>query len=387
MPLLKRYSFIFVVIISTYSCHKVLIKPDPTSDSEKNFEMFWNDVHNGYPYFEEDKIDWKARYDAVRPSISKSTSTVELYTKMTSMLTGFSDGHLNMEYGGMYYGNEKTITQFLKLVKADANGTELPPSMSSDYASEYYNRFDQINKGYINPNTYQSISTSSIQTPGTLEEICYYGLIKDQNILYVNLTTFLTEYPFDELLQSIFAQYPLAQGLIIDLRMNGGGNLGTMWDALSVFLPLTINEVKYGYSREKVGPLPQNFGPEKYFAVSRHNASPPFLKPVVLLANKRSISAAEHATMAMREIKKYNKQIKIVGDYTFGATSFIVERTLPNGITYTLVNSKTWDINRVVVERTGVKPDEIVYITSDNVLSNTDSQLERAMEIILKNQF
>jgi C-terminal processing protease CtpA/Prc len=114
---------------------------------------------------------------------------------------------------------------------------------------------------------------------------------------------------------------------------------------------------------------------------------PKFLGPVVVLTNRFTVSAAEHATMAMRQVKAYNKQIKLVGDYTFGATSFIVQRTLPCGIEYTLVNNKTWDINRNIVERTGIKPDEFVYITESGLKNSIDEQMERAIEIIDKNQF
>jgi C-terminal processing protease CtpA/Prc len=64
-----------------------------------------------------------------------------------------------------------------------------------------------------------------------------------------------------------------------------------------------------------------------------------------------------------------------------------VERTLPNGIQYTLVNSKTSDINHVVVEKTGVRPDEQVFLTAEFVKAGRDQQMERAIEIITNNQF
>lgn len=394
----KHICLSVLVLIVLNSCQKLLIKPDPTGESEKNFEIFWNDLNNGYPYFVEDGINWKDRHDEYRKQVTKATTTSELFTIMKKMLLGFSDGHLSVTYNGQHYSNEKLRPNLWELIRANSSGSILANTEDNlDFIYDYiiYNErkpeflFDNINKNYLfNP---QTVKANDGFVNSSETTVAIHGEIKasfspSKNIYYVNIATFNTEYSIENMLESIISTNN-PDAIILDLRMNGGGSLGLMWDAMSVFMPQSVSELKYGYNKEKVGPLPGNFGPEKYFAVFGKTNTKFLNKPIVVLTNRLSASAAEHATMALREMKKFNFRIKIVGDYTFGATSFIVERTLPNGIQYTLVNSKTSDINHVVVEKTGVKPDEQVYLTEEFVKAGRDQQMERAIEIIKNNQF
>lgn len=393
----KHICFSVLVLFVLNSCQKLLIKPDPAGESERNFEIFWNDLNNGYPYFVEDNIDWKARGEQYRKLVTKSTTTSQLYGYMAQMLAGFSDGHLSVSYGGSNYSNEKVQPNLGELIRANSFGTLLDNSFENNRLINDYlgfqvldpaRTFENINKNYLT--NIQTVKAQNGFVNSSETTVAIHGQVDadfsgTKNIQYINIATFNTDYSIENLLGQIFSENN-SDALILDLRMNGGGSLGLMWNAMSVFMPSNVSELKYAYNKEKVGPLPANFGPEKYFAVGgRYNTK--YLKPIVVLTNRLSISAAEHATMALREIKRYNRNIKIVGDYTFGATSFIVERTLPNGIQYTLINSKTSDINRVNVEKTGVKPDELVFLTAEAVRSGRDEQMGRAIEIIKNNQF
>ncbi len=379
---MKKLFVFFTFSILTLSCTKLFIKPDSTSEPERNFEIFWNDINNGYPYFSEDNINWKDRYKQYKPLVTPSTSITQLYNYFTQMLSGFSDGHLSVKYNGNTYSNEKRESNDAQLVKND--GSEFFITNSDVY---YYYHFYRVNAIYLDSNSYVvKKATNGIANNLNEDTVCIYGYRKQDNILYINITSFLTHYSLDNLLVQIFKDYPDSKGLILDLRMNGGGNLGTMWNAMSVFMPEGISEVRYAYNKEKVGPLPENFGAETYFAIHGNNYPLTFTQPIVVLANRLTVSAAEHAVLALREINKVrNKKIKIIGDYTFGATSFIVERTLPCGIQYTLVNNKTTDINHNIIERTGVRPDEFSYI--NDIKINQDDQMNRAIEIINTNAF
>jgi C-terminal processing protease CtpA/Prc len=314
------------------------------------------------------------------------------------MLEGFSDGHLGVTYNGQQYSNEKVQPNLKELIRANSSGSLLGYSGENrDLINAYigYNEkkpeffFDNINKKYLfNPQTvtakdgFVNSSETTVAIHGRIDAM--YSPTK--NIHYVNIATFNAEFSIENMLESIISTNN-PEAIILDLRMNGGGSLGLMWNAMSVFMPSSVSELKYAFNSEKVGPLPGNFGPEKYFAIGGRKNVKFLNKPIIVLTNRLSASAAEHATMALREMKRYNYRIKILGDYTFGATSFIVERTLPNGIQYTLVNSKTSDINHVVVEKTGVRPDEQVFLTAEFVKAGRDQQMERAIEIITNNQF
>ncbi|MBC7390272.1 MAG: hypothetical protein H7329_13735 [Opitutaceae bacterium] len=382
---LKKFLPFFIIGVINLSCNKLFIKPDGVSEPEKNFEIFWNDINNGYPYFVEDNINWKDRYKEYKTQVTSSTSITQLYTYFTKMLGGFSDGHLSVKYQGNSYSNEKRGPNSAQLVKNDGSDDLVT---TSDVF--YYYHFYRINESYLDPDTYVVKKATNGIENGNEDTVCIYGYRQQDKILYINITSFLTKYRFDNLLVEIFSLYPDSKGLILDLRMNGGGNLATMWNAMSVFMPSGVSEVKYAFNKEKVGPLPENFGAETYFAIHGNYFQTTFSQPIVVLANRFTVSAAEHAVLALREINKVRqKKIKIIGDYTYGATSFIVERTLPCGIQYTLVNNKTTDINHNIIERTGVRPDEFSYLTASKIMdgNNPDEQLNRAIEIINTNVF
>ena len=208
--------YIIIVALLVISCQRALIKPDGESGPERNFEIFWNDVHNGYPYFKEDKIDWRERYNKYRPLVSSSTTDSKLFEYMSEMLSGFSDGHLTVKYQGQVHSNEKTIPNIIDLVRGNSSGSRVS---SPDPIIYYLNHFRTISKKYVDATSYTVVTASNGLASPTTDTVCIYGYINSDKIIYINIASFLTTYAFDELIRKIITQYPDSKVMILDLIM------------------------------------------------------------------------------------------------------------------------------------------------------------------------
>src|ERR1700709_609496 len=78
------------------SCGKLFIKPDPSGDAERSFEIFWSDIYNSYPFFDYDKVDWNATYKQYKPRVNSSTSNDSMFVIFQDMLQPMLDGHISV---------------------------------------------------------------------------------------------------------------------------------------------------------------------------------------------------------------------------------------------------------------------------------------------------
>lgn len=335
-----------VLIIACASCSRLLIEPDPSNEPEKNFEVFWNDVYNTYPFFNYDKVDWKDTYARNRPRVSSNTTDEELFGIFQDMMTPLLDGHKSLlsTPNNLYWPKH-------------------PPERNYAFAPIVQYLSDAVTKRAAD------VTDKSRTIP-----VCTFGFIKNTDILYFYINTYLTEYRFDKLLDSINHVHNVS-GLVLDVRNNGGGYLGSMWELMGMF---TQAEVRYALNKEKVGPLDDNFGPYYYFALKPNTAYQlPSIK-VVLLTSRYCFSATEHSVL----ISGLLPNVTSLGDTTGGALSPIIERTLPNGMSFTLVNSITVSNNYKLYEKIGIPPEIPVSTRANDFTSTKDPHLDKALELL-----
>lgn len=160
--------------------------------------------------------------------------------------------------------------------------------------------------------------------------------------------------------------------LIIDVRGNPGGYLDSAVDMASWFLPLGKVIVR------------ENFGPnsDKAEIVYRSKGYDIFndnLKLVVLI-DGGSASASEILAGALQE----NNKAILVGTKTFGKGSVqeLVSVTKDTSLKVTI--AKWLTPNGKSISENGLKPDFEVKITDDDIKSDRDPQLDKAIEILNK---
>jgi carboxyl-terminal processing protease len=156
-----------------------------------------------------------------------------------------------------------------------------------------------------------------------------------------------------------------AQGLVIDLRSNGGGLLQEAVLSASVFVPegdlvVTTRSRTQGDTtyRAQGGPLP------------RH--------PIVVLIDRNTASAAEILTAALAD----NLDAPVVGTRSFGKGVFQQEIGLSNGGALKLTVGEYFTPAGRNLAGNGIHPD---VRASDRAGTERDEGIERALEVLAAN--
>ena len=165
------------------------------------------------------------------------------------------------------------------------------------------------------------------------------------------------------------------EGLVIDLRNNGGGYVGTAYDMLDRILPDNTDIFSFVYKSgkkeiAKTGEL--STGDDKVFNL-----------PIVILMNNESASASELFTGALKD----NGYAETVGETSYGkgVAQSILEVLGKDGSTVIgglkLTTIKYYLPNGESINKVGITPD---YKIKDNKKTAKDEQLDYAVKKIKK---
>jgi len=196
-----------------------------------------------------------------------------------------------------------------------------------------------------------------------------YKMLAD-NIGYVEVSSFyeVTGQQFRSAVEDLEAQG--MEGMIVDLRGNGGGLLDIAADMLDFLLPAG----KIVYTKDKDGNI---IGEED------STDDEQFTKPLVVLVNGYSASASEIFAGA---IKDYGIGT-LVGTNTFGKG--IVQRVFPldDGSAVKLTIAKYFTPNGNDIHKIGIKPDIEVELDAEAYKESKgekDNQLQKGIDTILE---
>ena len=157
------------------------------------------------------------------------------------------------------------------------------------------------------------------------------------------------------------------QGLIIDLRSNGGGYLTAASDISSMF----IEKGKVLYSLEGK----DNIQTTKEETDEKRNYN------IVLLVNEGTASASEMMTAALKD--SYSNT-KIVGIKTYGKGKVQQVKNLTDGTMVKYTTARWLRPNGDCVDNIGIVPDYVVDIIKKENGDLEDTQLQKAMEVIFQ---
>ncbi len=195
-----------------------------------------------------------------------------------------------------------------------------------------------------------------------------YEMLEDQ-IGYIYLSEFddVTTKQFIEAMEDLKSQG--MKSLLLDLRDNPGGNLDVAVDIADYILP----EGLVVYMEDKNGER------DEYKSDASHHWD----KPIAILVNGNSASAAEILCGALRDYDRAT----LVGNKTYGKG--IVQQILPlgdgSGVKVTI--ARYYTPNGTCIHGDGFEPDVEVDFDADKYLNeDTDTQLEKAIEILKKEQ-
>lgn len=153
--------------------------------------------------------------------------------------------------------------------------------------------------------------------------------------------------------------------IVLDLRNDPGGLLGTAVDVASKFIEDgTVVIQKSGDGTE-----------QKYVA----KGDAPFKDTkVVVLMNEGSASASEILAGALRD----DRGVKLIGEKSYGKGSVQDVEELPDGSSIRITIARWLTPNGTSINETGLQPDIKVDLTQDDVSAGRDPQLDKALETV-----
>lgn len=299
--------------------HRIDRKPavcdTPTPDTPlSNFDVFAQTWAEQYGFFAEKKVDWGSVVAKNRPLVTDATTPEQLFDILSGMIAPLQDAHSFIGARSIHrnFGGARRSPSFLT-----------PAERSGGYA---------LVSGHL---------TRPLQSfcEGQLE----FGML-GPDIGYLRIRSF-SRYSKDgafetglaaleAALDTTFANAQSWKGLVIDVRLNGGGA-----DPYGLAIARRLTAVPYTAYVKQARSDPSD--PTRWTAeqpsVVRPSTRPSFRGPVVELIGIQSISAAETFTQALM-----NRQPKVirVGETTQGVFSDVLGRTLPNGWSFGLANER-----------------------------------------------
>ena len=333
----KLFTLFLICASMLISC----VDTDEHSDTPTgNFEALWKIMDEHYCFFDykqhEYGLDWNEVYNKYKVRVSDKMSTVQLFEVLTDMLAELRDGHVNltsaMDYGRYWTWREAYPQNFSDTLERRYLGTDYK------IAGGMYYRVLDDNIGYIRYSSF-----SSPVGEGNLDEALSYML--------------------------------LCQGLIIDIRNNGGGDLTTAERLAGRFVQ---EKTLIGYIQHKTGKGHQDFSSlEPRYLEPSSNVR--WHKPVCVLTNRSVFSAANDFAVMMHTLPN----VKLVGDHTGGGSGLPMSSSLPNGWNVRFSACPMYDAQKRQTEF-GIDPDISVGLTDEATLAGRDNIIEKAREVLRK---
>ena len=335
---MKKHLLIPVVILFLCnSCEKMYFQKNAI-DPHYIFETFWNETDRNYSFFDYLNLDWDSVRTVYERKINENTSTKDLSDMLGQMIVLLKDGHSDLytEFGTYYY---------------------------SGWFNKYpLNQLPAIRQYFSN---YSSFDNN-----------IYYGKLLAANIGYIYIKSFEGDSEQFAQIDTILAGFASTDGLIIDVRSNGGGNTSNG----TIISKRFADSVRFiCKDRYRNGPGHDDFTPW-FNRYTKPGGRVKYKKPVAILTNRLCYSATSYFLLEMSVLP----QVVTIGDTTGGGSAQPITRELPNGWIVRVSNSQRLTPEGRDYQFTGLYPDIPVWISANDLRKGRDTILERAIAELRK---
>jgi len=305
----------------------------PAADFAAQFDSLWSTFDREYSYFEHKRIDWNALSARYRPAATAAADQAGFIGVVREMLGELRDLHV---------------------VLRDPNGTTI-----STYTPSAFVNWDR--------SVWQQYIARANWTQGQSD--WGHGVL--DGVPYIAIggwgAASIRAADFDAALD----RYRTAPVLILDVRMNGGGNDALAFDIAGRF---TSSTVRTGSVKFRNGPSHSDFGAPIPRTLNPRGAWQ-YTGSVLLLIGRRCASSNESFIEAMRQLPN----VTLAGDRTAGATANPGTFPLANGWTYTVSRWIEYDADGRAIEDNGILPRVPVTATAGDFALGRDPVLDWAI--------
>lgn len=342
-------SSILCFFLQDFSYANKVAKDDP----QYNFEVFWKLFNQHYAHFETRKVDWQNQYDIFRPRVDSETTSEQLLIIFNEMVSPLKDGHVAISPTGDLPASAK-YAPFFK---------EFP-------TKELQFKFHQVTLELLYSNGFNKMKKFNSEP----YDIGGYCRSKDYGYLQLNGFGGMPLDLFNKQLDEMVSEFANVKGLIIDIRINGGGASAYL-DALAGRLTQVKRLV--GFGRTRINKHRYEYSPWKAYHIAPRGEKQ-LIKPTLLLTSGSTISAGDHCAMYLKELP----YVKLIGENTNGIFSPMLGKRLPNGWEISLSNGQTVSSKRVSYEGTGIPVDINIVHRRKDMIQGIDQGLLRGLAFL-----
>lgn len=399
-------------------------------DRVSGLSLLWSEAKFNYANFDLSPLNLDSLYKAYIPKVMAEENTFAYYRILQSFYGHFRDGHTGVgmpdELFEKAYASTGIITEWIEgkvILTQIEPGVKLPEKVAIGDEILMINRIpvEEYVKEKIAP--FVSFSTAQDSLARILRYELFRGDLKepvqvtfrnkkgkiyscslnrhqpkeffqnglevgefkvlDKNIGYLALNTFNSDQvvPFFE---SHFEDISKTNGLIIDLRNNGGGNGSFGFEILGQLVEKPFMQPKSIY--RSYSPTGRAWGSPLEVKEEAYDWKPYkgrfFSKPIVLLIGPSTYSAAEDFTVAFRQA---NRGL-IMGETTGGSTGQPYFFRLPGGGYGWVCTKRDLFIDGTEFVGRGIRPDVEIKRSLADLRKGKDNVVEEARKQILLNK-
>lgn len=313
-----------------------------TMGAQALFDQAWSAFDRTYSYFRYKGIDWDALQAQHRPDFAQDLSPEAFADALAPMLRELHDWHVSVQKPDNTY--------------VEVYAREIPQTYPST-----------PRRRYTNDNAYETIGDNVIRHSWFQDNIAYIRV----DTLDAAVTGGITAQDIN----GLFDTYAGADGLILDLRPNNGGDETF---AARIAGHFTLEPLTYGHTKTRNGPNHDDFAAlqDKVLQPSDGHS---YTGPVACLISGRCMSSAEWFTLMMQA----RPNVTLIGTTTRGSSGNPTEVTLDNGVKLRIPTWVAYTPAMVEIEDRGIAPD--IEVAPDASFDGEhDYVIERAIAELTK---
>jgi hypothetical protein len=320
----------FSLLLFLASCSRLFFGPDVKGTPTECFDYLEYEVGRRYSLFETKGLEWDSILATYRPMIHDTMSGEELLDVLGALVGELQDGHVNIYTDWNYSRNWDWYLDY-------------PSNYDSELIERHY-----LGKKHWRTGPFWHTVIDSVA-------YVYYGSFSR---------------PISgKTLNALMEKVKDCKGLVFDIRNNGGGKLSNVKSIASRFADTTRAPLQFYF---KSGSEQDQFaGPFDY--IVKPVTKNAFVKPVVILTNRKSYSAATFFPALMSAYP----HVTIMGDTSGGGGGIPYHLELPNGWNFRLSTTITKDASGRNIEL-GIPPDINVSLDEEKAAKGIDTVIEAA---------